>query len=354
MAQEDLPAAAGADALTEALRAHRVLPDGRVAEVSLLSDHKALVSRVLRLRLVYDRPCKGAPDTIILKTGFGQTISPEWLGGRQEIAFYTEIAPALPDRLAPGCFGSRHDAETGAWHLLLEDLTDSHAVASRWPLPPKQAQCERIVTAHARLHAACWDDPRLGVSIGTWLDAETGRENRLLRLQRTYEAFADQVGDALLPAHRALYEQFIDALPRLWARYRTHRNMTITQGDSHVWNCFLPRDGGDDVRLFDWDSWKPHVAALDLAYMMALHWFPDRRQMMESSLLDHYHRVLVARGVSGYDRQMLTDDYRWGALMMLVVPPVQAAIKLPAGLWWNHLARIMMAIEDLGCRELLS
>jgi hypothetical protein len=352
MDQEDLPAAAGADALTEALRAHGVLPDGRVAEVSLVSEHKAFVSRVLRLRLVYDGPCEGAPETIILKTGFGQTMSPEWRGGQQEIAFYTKIAPASPDRLAPGCFGSRHDADTGAWHLLLEDLTDSHAVASEWPFPPSQAKCERILVGYAQLHATWWNDPRLGVSVGTWRDAETSRQS-MLRFQKSYEAFVDRVGDALLPAQRALYEQFFGALPRLSDRYRTHRDMTITHGDSHVWNCFLPRDGGDDVRLFDWDGWKPHVAALDLAYMMALHWYPDRRRAMEASLLDHYHRAFVARGVSGYDRQMLADDYRWGALMMLVVPPMLAAIKLPPTLWMNHLARITMAIEDLGCRELL-
>jgi hypothetical protein len=87
--------------------------------------------------------------------------------------------------------------------------------------------------------------------------------------------------------------------------------------------------------------------------MMALHWFPDRRQAMEVSLLDHYHRILVAHGVSDYDRQILTDDYRWAVLIMLVMPPMLAAMKLPSGLWWNHLARITMAIEDLGCRELL-
>jgi hypothetical protein len=32
------------------------------------------------------------------------------------------------------------------------------------------------------------------------------------------------------------------------------RNVTIVRGDSHVWNIFLPRTGGnDDVRIFDWD-----------------------------------------------------------------------------------------------------
>jgi hypothetical protein len=38
----------------------------------------------------------------------------------------------------------------------------------------------------------------------------------------------------------------------------------------------LPRDGGDDVRIFDWDCWRIDGAAGDFACMLALHWHPDR------------------------------------------------------------------------------
>jgi Ecdysteroid kinase-like family len=78
--------------------------------------------------------------------------------------------------------------------------------------------------------------------------------------------------------------------------------MTVIQGDSHVWNNFLPRDGGNDVRIFDWDCWRVDVAADDLAYMLALHWYPDRRRRMEQPLLDCYHSALLEGGVKGYDR----------------------------------------------------
>jgi hypothetical protein len=52
------------------------------------------------------------------------------------------------------------------------------------------------------------------------------------------------------------------------------------------------------------------VATDDLAYMMALHWFPDHRRRFERHLLDHYHTALIAHGVTGYDRRALDDDYR--------------------------------------------
>ena len=51
---------------------------------------------------------------------------------------------------------------------------------------------------------------------------------------------------------------------RLAERYRSRRNLTIIHGDAHVWNCFMPRDGGEDVRLFDWGAWRIGLGTTDL------------------------------------------------------------------------------------------
>ena len=50
---------------------------------------------------------------------------------RHEIAFYRNVAPALPGRLVPRCFEAVEVTDTSAWHLLLEDLTDLHFIATR-------------------------------------------------------------------------------------------------------------------------------------------------------------------------------------------------------------------------------
>ena len=151
-----------------------------------------------------------------------------------------------------------------------------------------------------------------------------------------------------------LYERFLDSAPHLLERYDARRNVTLIHGDAHVWNVFLPRDGGDDLRLFDWDGWRIGVAAGDLAYMMALHWYPDRRRRLERALLDRYHATLLAHGVNGYDRRALDDDYRWAVLWQMATPVWQAAYDIPPVIWWNHMERIMLAVDDLGCRELLT
>jgi hypothetical protein len=99
-------------------------------------------------------------------------------------------------RLVPRCFDAAWDADTNAWHLLLEDLTDSHFTLGNWPMPPTLAHSEQIIAARARVHAAWWDDPRLGVSIGTWLSAD---DRQLQVFAENVAQFADRVGDRLSP-----------------------------------------------------------------------------------------------------------------------------------------------------------
>jgi hypothetical protein len=348
---ENLPSATEPEHLSKVLRDCGALGGGRVRDVVVESSRQTLLSRIIRLRLTYDGALD-APSSLILKTGLPDRASGLSHSGHREVEFYTQVAAVTVGRLVPRCFEAVWAPEANAWHLLLEDLTDSHVIATTWPLPPTIEQCERILRTLARLHAEWWDSPRLGVSVGAWLDADAINQH-LQRFADRFESFTNRLGDRLPRERRDLYEQFIDAAPRLLARYHSHQHMSVVHGDAHVWNYFLPRNGGDDVRLFDWDAWRIGVASKDLAYMMATHWYPERRRRMEQPLLDHYHAALVAHGVRRYDRRALDDDYRLSVLWQIMTPVWQAGIDLPPMIWWSHLERILLAIDDLGCRELL-
>jgi hypothetical protein len=169
-------------------------------------------------------------------------------------------------------------------------------------------QCETIVRGRARFHAAWWDDPRLGVTVGQWSTTEALNQY-LERFSAALQRFARETGDRLPRERHELYDRLLAKAPSLLARYHCRRNLTIVQGDAHVWNCFLPKNGNrDDVRLFDWDSWRIDVGSDDLAYMIAMHWYPDRRRRWEQRLLDIYHTTLAEHGVGSYDRRALQED----------------------------------------------
>jgi hypothetical protein len=336
--------------LTGILRRAGVLGSARVRGIVAEPTHRFILSHVVRLRLSYTGKAGRAPASLILKKRPSQARA-GW--GRQEVAFYQQVAPGLPARLVPRCFDAVWKERSDNWHLLLEDLSATHFKASEWPVPPAEGQCRAIVRAWARFHALWWDAPALGTGVGTWLDGPA-MEGALAAAAEQTGRFVAHLGDRLTVERRTLYDRLLRAAPSLVRRYHSRRHMTIVHGDAHTWNCFLPREeGSDDVRLYDWDSWRVNVATSDLAYMMALHWFPGRRRQMEAALLDEYHAALLAHGVRGYDRTALDDDYRLSVLWQALTPGRQWANGIPAGIWWPHLERIHLAVEDLGCRELL-
>jgi thiamine kinase-like enzyme len=345
--------ASSAGYLTAALRRAGVLGDQCVRDVELENPRDTLLSRVVRLKLTYDEFVPGAPPSLFLKTARHDRLDPAWQAGRQEVAFYAEVAPHLPAGLVPRCFDADWNAETNVWHLLLEDFTETHMIATTWPVPPAFDQCETIVASLARVHARWWDDPGLGISTGTWVDNDELARN-LQTFSEHFARFTDRFGDRISAERRELYRRLFDAAPRLGQRYLLHRHMTIVHGDAHVWNCLLPRDSkGEGARFFDWDSWHADFGTSDLAYMIAMHWYPDRRQRYEGLLLDRYHETLLAHGVEGYDRGSLQDDYRLSTLQRIMTPVWQAKFDIPPVIWWNNLERIFLAVDDLDCRELL-
>lgn len=353
MTTNSLPPAANADHLTTALRKSGVLGDGYVSDVELEDPRDTILSHIVRLKLTYDGVASGAPPSLFLKIARKDRLDPMWVAGRQEVAFYTQVAPRLPAGLAPRCFDADWNTETNAWHLLLEDLTATHVAATVWPVPPDLEQCQTIVETLAHVHAQWWDHPGLGVSVGTWFDA-SALDRNLQTFSGHLRRFIDQFGDRIPVERRQLYDRLIDAAPRLRQRYLSHRNATIVHGDAHVWNCLLPREGeGGRVRFFDWDSWRVDVGSSDLAYMIAMHWYPDRRQRYERLLLDRYHDALLANGVESYDRRALQDDYRLSVLLRITTPVWQWTANIPPVIWWNNLERIFMAVDDLDCGKLL-
>jgi hypothetical protein len=339
------------DHLTQVLHKAGALDgSGRVAQARVVHSFATVLSRLHRLKLDYEGAAD-APRHLYLKTGLPGGAGGAWNSGLREVTFYATVAPATPPGLLPRCFDAAI-TEAGDWHLLLEDLTDTHAVPTEWPLPPTLAQTETIVRCRARFQAAWWDHPRLGVDIGAWLtDAEL--ETWLATQIQQYEAFAGALGDRLSAPRRALYEALFAQAPRLLKLLRRRRQVTIIQGDAHVWNCFLPRDNADTPRLFDWDSWRAAIGTDDLAYMLALHWYPEMRQRAEGAMLDAFHQELLAGGVTGYDRHALQDDYRLSVLWQILRPIRLQAARIPPAIWWPHVERIHLAADDLGCRELL-
>ena len=220
--------AADAAHLTEALRAAGALSGGHVREVSVERPQNTILSQIVRLRLIYDNAPDDAPANLILKTCHPDRLETFAIAGQREVEFYRRIAPRMPQGSVPRCFEAKYDETTKRWHLLLEDLSATHMLSTEPPLPPDTPQCEAIVTALARAHAAWWNDPWLVKRMGATPDTEF-----FGHFAERFAKFRERLGDRLSQERCDFLSRLLDQAPRLSARFKRD-HITIIHGDPHA------------------------------------------------------------------------------------------------------------------------
>ncbi len=339
--------------LTAVLRDRGSLRHGRVTSVMASPAQATFASSSWRLQVAYSPGVASeAPPRLFLKTS-NPGLAPGQFDVQQllrEVIFYSVVAPLMDDSFTIPCYAAVWEPETGASHILLQDVSETHAPGGD-PLRP--GHTERAIDCLARLHAFWWDHPRLGQDVGSFPTQEE-RQQDWSETEKSTQAFMVALGDQLLPAWRAAYQRVLPALPGLFQRHATGRNLTLVHGDAHLGNFLFPREAAaGNAYLADWQFWHPTVGGTDLAFMMAAEWEPETRRRLEHGLLRRYYDGLLAHGVQGYSWNQCWDDYRLSVILMSIFIPVWrwAVFQWPPDL--AAVARSMTAFDDLRCSELL-
>ena len=332
--------------LSRLLRDSGSLPRGDVASIDIDLEHKTPISTLYFLTATYtaDAPTN-LPRHLVVK------LPPAELSGddhsRPEVKFYRDVAPALASPpLVQYLAGDEHSGT-----LVIEDLRATHD-HREWPIPPMKRQAEAAIDALAHVHAAYWDAPSLGDTIGQHNTVES-LTSMVQGIAANLPRFMDTFGDSLTAGTRNVYERVFSSSLKPWLRLAERRALTITHGDAHTWNFLFPRSGSGAAYLIDWQLWHIDVGARDLAFFMALHWYPGRRRELEMPLLRRYHEALLERGVINYAFEDLLLDYRRCAVRNLTFPIIHWSRGMKPEAWWHRLECALAAYHDLACDELL-
>ncbi len=270
----------------------------------------------------------------------------------KEIDYYEFFLNTKPSFSMIQCYGVEKSPETKQSCLLLEDLRHTHH-HSRWPLPPTEDECLDAVTVLAGFHAYWWNHSCFGEP-GFEIPSKEGLQKSVKQFEEAYLHFIDFIGDRLSAKRKKIYELVLRKLPELiWNRLSSSERLTLCHGDSHFSNFLYPNQKGkDECVILDWEFWTIGLGAQDLAYMMALHWYPERRQRMEQSMLKVYLEEMEKQGID-YDWEDLQTDYRIFVVFNLMTPVMQYLNGVPSFIWWDHIERVFASFEDLDCMEFL-
>lgn len=342
--------------LTEVLRDADCIGNGEVVRVWTKRAQERIVSNVFQLEVEYspDAPLS-APSRLFLKLSNDEL----QLGFRpREVEFYNTIALDAPQLPLIRCYDAVYSNDTGASHVLLADVSETHT-QTHAPLPPSLRDCELAIDSIAHLHAHFWEHPRFVKGRGRRTNVQAFETIRTI-LVSDVAAFAEFLGDRLPAARLAIYERILAGSMQPWRRMINPEGLTVSHGDAHWWNFLYPRDDNDAVAdadgralIFDWHLWHVDIPLKDLAYMIAFNWYPERRAQLEQPLVRRYHAALVERGVRNFSWADCWHDYRQAVIRELFVPVWQWSSRLPPAIWWSNLEKIWMAFEDLRCAELL-
>ena len=156
--------------LTGVLQKKGFLPQGKVTRVQQKPSQPLITSLITHLELSYstDAPTS-APTRLFLKVAkpdLDPQISSQL--GKNEVEFYNTTVALIPNPPVVRCYDAVYSPETGQWHVLLEDVSDTH-FQTEWPLLPSLPHCEQVMECLAKFHAFWWEHPRLGYSIGELL-----------------------------------------------------------------------------------------------------------------------------------------------------------------------------------------
>ena len=293
------------DWLTTILREAGDLPHGTVRTVDPESN-PAFNSSVSHFALTYsaDAPAS-APTRLFLK----RNLNEEWAirAGAREVGFYTLVA-SQPDHLSvvPRCYDAAYDAASGASHLLLLDLSDTHIQ----PLTrdqliagdsvPSPRHMEWVVEAVARFHAYWWKHRALGrgvASIAEWCRDEAHYRQYVEQREGQWASFIGAVKDWFPADLRALYEHTLAHLHTRWTRHLERRiatltNLTLLHGDCYFSNALVPHTpNAGTTTLIDFQGVSTDFGPSDLVNLCATFWTRVQRQtgQREERVLRHYY-----------------------------------------------------------------
>lgn len=339
--------------LTQVLKARGALQEGAVGDFAMKRDERRL-SSVGYLVVDYAPGSRGrCPRKLFLK--ICATDLQDESFGPSEVNYYARDYVSVHDLPLLTCYDAVYSAEQGAYHILLDDVSDTHGESHG--RTPTLAYGLALAEALARMHAHWWGAERLtagGEPIPTASQIERYVAMARAGLGPMLHSVRGQIDKRW---ETALHDLFAHHPAKMVERTAAGNGFTLIHGDPNPGNILAPFDGDTPIYLidrqpFDW-SLTTWLGLSDLAYAMVHWWDTDVRRELEPPILRRYHECLLANGVTAYSWEQLLLDYRLSIVNSVYVATEwcrneEDCVQMKWA-WFPMLQRAMITFFDHNC-----
>jgi hypothetical protein len=338
--------------LTDVLRSAGELPYGNITDVKIKSTKIRPYSRITYLEVGYSANTSAAKlSNLFLKLASPNEQQATSEINSREVEFYRIVGGEMNGPPLIKCYDAVYSPATGESHLLLDDLSETHFQTDQGEAP-SCFYSELAIKCLAQFHAYWREHPTLGNDVGRFFD-EQWLATFVEDLEKSVPRFLAFLGDELSTERRQAYQRMLASSRKIWGRLTQPEGLTLTHGDTHWWNFLYPKDPtSEQTRIFDWQLWHIDLGARDLAFLVALGGFAERRPEVDPKLLRLYHETLIANGVENYPWSVFWDDYRWSAIRNLNIPVIFWSQEKHESTWRRALERAFQAYNLLDCASL--
>ncbi len=331
--------------LTELLSQRRLLQNGRVIKAAKKVENITLVSHIVKIELLFSPDTHSLCHELFLKTSRTDI---GHIDNTREALFYEKVARQMEDPPTPLVLDTFYHEQLKASCILLVNLSQTHFhLQASYPLMPEGRLCARVVERLAGFHAYWWDNPRLEQA---QFQQNQDAGLNVQALASLYEAFAESMQEWLSGAIKDIYGRILANFELVFAKGDRHN--TIIHGDAHLGNVLYPKSEDGEVVFVDWPDWKIGKAMDDLAYMLALGYFPDQKKKLEPELIKLHTSVLNEKGIS-YSLADALNEYKMAVVRCMFIPILQWSYTLPPDIWFYNFERVVSSFWDLDCMELI-
>lgn len=308
--------------------------DRRVRSFECRSETSTWATHV---RIVADVEGMPAPSKLRVKLGSAKVF------GRSEVDYYLKTFIDLADAPLVRCHHAA--ADDTHYHLLLDDLTDTHR--NQDDVPVTEAYGRGLVESIARLQGHRWaPSPPEAAAIDASLRGPlAGLPVMLAAMEEGFTA-----------SERAKVAEVFDRLPQaLVDRARDPAGFSWVHGDLNPGNILAPSNGAGRVLLIDYQPFgvtapSQQLAMSDLAYAMVLWWPEAARREFASRLVDHWYERLHPHGPGRASSGRSAQDWALCVAQTLLVPASRCseadAVTTHRWLWQMHVRRALAALMD--------